>query len=634
MAFSWKNLTKKQKAQTEPWMRNKADELAVNNGCWFDPLRAAYMIWWVERYCKLYEGEGFAGEPVIMPSIVEQPHEWNEIPNLYPEFWNEDGTPRQDVMAFYSARLDWHNELFHAGHFMHWQFECHARIYGWQRRAEERWYKRGLLQVRRFRTANVWIPKKSGKTPSLGFNTLYLTFGDGEPGAKTFIAAKDGTQAARVWDHSYRMLEASPELKASVKTNLTTKRVSHLTTYSHFEPLSSSNVNTTKSKEGLNGNTVVDETHVVDRDYMRILKFAGVSRPQAIELKFSTAGDDPESYGKEEWDKGEAVNAGELDIDNYFHQSYHAPQGVTVSEVKRNPEKYIRMSNPALGHTVGLDELISSFKESSQSPADFASYAMYRLNVWQHAAKGWLSPEVWKQCGGHKFDKHDLSERQCVLGLDLARKFDLAACVPAWLNESGGVDIPFPMFWCNEDRINDIAVKHPKILQWVEAGLIRVNPGNVTNLSNIKRDIREFCNKNKVVGIVYDATYAEQLIQNLTEGEHGPDGEYVYEPLQIGEQAISQGMLTQTGPVADFENDLKRSVIGHDDNDVLTWQFGHATVKEDARGHRLIQKENRKSYRTVDGCQAAVMARWGALDFTGWEIRDLNFYAKNDVEYV
>lgn len=630
--MNWTKLSRKQKKETEPWIRNKADELAIDNGCWFDPSRAAFMIWWVERNCRLYEGEGFAGQPVILNSIAEQP-DWRDIPDCYPRWADTNGNPLAEVLGFYVDRMKWHNALVQSGHHMDWPFECHARIYGWQREASARWQRLKIHQVRRFKIAHVWIPKKNKKTPSLAFNALYLTFGDNEPGAKTFIAAKDGTQANRVWDHAHMMLKQSEELDAVCKVNLTTHRVTYLPNQSHFEPLSSSNSNTRESKEGLNGNVLVDETHVVDRDFMTILKYAGASRPQSLHMAFSTAGKNPEGYGKEQWDKGEAVNSGELKIDNYFHQSYHAPQTLTLDDARSDPEHFIRMANPALNHTVGMEELLPAFHESIDSPADWADYMMYRLNVWQHASQVWLGPGVWDNCR-NEFEEDEVEGRQWVLGLDLARKFDLAACVPSSPNGDGGVDIIQPMFFCNQDRIKELASKYPQVLKWVEDGFIIVSDGNVTDMSDIKEWIRSFAEKRKVVGIVYDATYAEMLIQNLTEGERGPTGEIVWPALEIGEQAISQGILTQTGPVADFENDLKRGAIRHDGNPVLSWQFGHATVKEDSRGHRQIQKENRKSFRTVDGCQASVMSRWGALDCTEWKIVSHTFYETHEVESI
>lgn len=633
MAISWKLLTRAQKAATEPWIRNKSDELAVNNGCWFDPEKAAFMIWWVERFCRLYEGEGFADQPVIMMSTADQPN-YASIPDLLPAFYDEDGIPIDSVIDFYNERIKWHNAMYHSGAAMHWQFECHARIYGWQREAAPRWKALGVNQVRRFRKARVWIPKKSGKTPSLGFNTLYLTVGDGEPGAKTFIAALDGGQAIRVWEHVYQMCAQSPELKGDSKINLNNHRISFASNKSMLEPLSSNNAKNQKSKEGLNGNVIIDETHVVNRAFMNRLKYAGASRAQPIDIAFSTTGNEPEGYGKSEWDTGEAIIAGELPVDSFFHQSYHAPQNLTAEEMKKDPEKYIRMANPAIDHTVGMEELLPAFYECMNSPADFAEYAMYRLNIWQHSCQVWLAPGIWAGCKYDKFGEEDQSERQWVIGLDLARKFDLVAAVPAAPNRNESVDIVGPMFWCNDERLKELAGYYPKFLEWVDMGLININAGNVTDLRVVKRDLRKFCERRNVIGIVYDATYAETLIQELVSGEFDADGRTTVNGLAIGEQAISQGMMTQTGPVADFENDLKRKAIRQDDNAILTWQFSHATVREDSRGHRLIQKENRKSFRTVDGCQAAVMARWGVCDCKEWVIQTLDHYAKHPVEYV
>lgn len=633
VALSWKTLSKQQRKDTEPWIRNKADELAVNNGCWFDPVKAAYMIWWVERHCVLYEGE-FAGEPVIMHSIVDQPAEWKLIPQEYRLFVNANGDPIPRVLDFYQERIKWHNDLFHSGQFMDWHFECHARIYGWQRVAAERWQKRGRYAVRRFRRGRVWIAKKNKKSPSLAFNTLYLTCGDGESGGKTFILAKDGTQAVKTWDHARIMQEESQELLSQTKVNLNTHRITHLPTRSYTEPLSSSNVRTKDSKHGINGNVIVDEGHVVDRDLMKIVEDAGASRSQALELMFSTVGNNPESWGKSQWDLGESINDGKVADDSFFHQSYHAPQDLTARQAKKNPEKFIRMANPALGHTVGLEEMLPRFWTCVDNPAEWANYAMLRLMIWQRSSVGWLPPDAWPKCGGHQFDDDDLKKRPCVLGLDLAQKRDLAACVPSWRNELDGVDISKPMFWCCQERIDEIAVKFPGIQDFVDEGHIRVNEGDVTDMRIIKNDIRQFCLEHNVIGIVYDAKYAEWLIQQIVDGELDPAGNVLVEGLPIEEQAISQGIMTQTGPVVDFENSVRSKATRHDDNPVLGWQFGHATVYTDRQGNRRIQKEDRHSFRTVDGCQASVMARWGAVDFSKWTVDVRNFYENNEVELV
>jgi phage terminase large subunit-like protein len=365
-----------------------------------------------------------------------------------------------------------------------------------------------------------------------------------------------------------------------------------------------------------------------------IVKDAGISRAQALEAMFSTFGDNPDGWGKEQWDFGEQVNAGGVKIDNFFHASYHCPQDLTPRQARKDPERYIRMANPALGHTVGLEEFLPTFWSVIDSPSKWSTFAYQRLMIWQHASITWLPPDLWPKCGGHSFSDEELKERPCVLGLDLAQKRDLAACIPVWKNADDGVDISHAMFWCNQERIDQIAGKFPRIREFVEAGLIRVNEGDVTDMRIIKNDIREFCLSHNVRGIVYDAKYAEWMIQQLVSGELDPEGRTIIEGLPIGEQSISQGIMTQTGPVVDFENGLRSGIIRHDDNPVLAWQFGHASVFTDKQGNRRIMKDNQHSHKTVDGCQAAVMARWGAVDFSEWHVTVLDFYENNAVEMV
>ena len=277
--------------------------------------------------------------------------------------------------------------------------------------------------------------------------------------------------------------------------------------------------------------------------------------------------------------------------------------------------------------------MLPAWQEARQTPHETAKYFMYRLNIWQKSSTTWLPAGLFSGHKSGRFDDSDLRERWCAVGLDLARKFDLAAAVFAFQNDLGGVDLR-AMFWTNAERLKVLARQVPEVLQWERDGHIRVNTGNVIDLRIIKRDLREAIQRLKCLGIVYDPTYAETIIQDLIEGELDADGKLSIPPLPIGEQRMSQGVLTQTGPVADFENDLKRGVIRHEGHPVLEWQFSHANVRENKAGHRVIEKEDRKSFRSVDGCQASVMARWGALDYSEWQIEACDYYDSNEVEFL
>ena len=83
-------------AVTRRWVRNRSDELAIENGCRFDVLAGAWAVFWIERYCRLYEGDQ-AGEPLILHGC----HQCGDygLPSLTEASWSGeiDGGPVQEI---------------------------------------------------------------------------------------------------------------------------------------------------------------------------------------------------------------------------------------------------------------------------------------------------------------------------------------------------------------------------------------------------------------------------------------------------------------------------------------------------------------------------------------------------------
>src|SRR5215831_7504542 len=222
---------------TKKWIRNASDEKAAQSGCRFDESRGRFVVEWIERYCRLYEGE-WAGQAMKLTD---------------------------------------------------WQLDCTLRLFGWVRQSKK--WKR---LVRRFRAASIWVAKKNKKSPTLAAWGLYLLCGDGEPGQKIFLGAKDGRQARDIaGKHAVEMMLASQDLREECRLNRTTMQITHLPTKSLMIPLASSNARHQQSKEGLNGSVLIDECHVVDRDFVRRISRAGISRSEPLQLEVSTAGNDP-----------------------------------------------------------------------------------------------------------------------------------------------------------------------------------------------------------------------------------------------------------------------------------------------------------------------------------------------------
>jgi len=331
---------------TTSWVRNPSDEKAAAAGCHFDVERASYAVWWIERYCKLYEG--VQGAPLILRGC-HSCLEYGLPPATDFNLWDEELEAQR--VGFERARrfLD----CIRAGHPIDWQYDCTMRLFGWVRWSEK-WHD----WIRRFRQASIWVAKKNKKSPTLAALSFLLFCGDGEPGQKVFHAAKDGRQVREnISKHALEMLRQSPELEEECKPNLSTLQITHLPSRSVMVPLSSSNQRTKESKEGLNGTVCIDETHVVDRDFVNRLTRAGISRREPFHLEVSTAGNNPDSYGKERFDYAAKVLAGEFENQELFAAIYAAPQDLTDAELDADPDKYGRQANPAWGHTVDPEDL-------------------------------------------------------------------------------------------------------------------------------------------------------------------------------------------------------------------------------------------------------------------------------------
>jgi phage terminase large subunit-like protein len=548
--------------QSLKWVRNAADERAIDAGCVFDEARGQFVVDWCAEYLTLYEGE-HAGEPLVLSD---------------------------------------------------WQYEATMRLFGWVRWSDK--YKRW---IRRFKTASIWVPKKNKKSPTLAGWGLYLLAGDGEQGQKVYFGAKNGQQAAEIsGKHAIEMVRSSPFLDDQCKINLTLKQIEHIETRSILKPISSGDERTQKSKEGLNGSVLIDETHVVDRDFMSRISRAGISRSESLQIEVSTAGDDPESYGKSRWDYGEAVNAGLSDDMFHLHISYHAPQNVSDADLAADPIKYGKMANPAWGHTIDPEEFLADYRRSTASSTALAQFKMYRLNIWQGSSQPWLKMHDWAECAT-KEAFHDLltslEGKECYGALDLSKTTDSTSFVLCFPPETYEGDYIFlTWFWIPEETAKEYADR-VSWLDWGKNGHITITEGNTVDYKVVRESIVELRDQYDIRKIFFDPYNSSHLMQ-LIQDEDGIECE-----------SVPQTMANLAEPTKDFERLLLDRRIVHPNNPCMNWQISVAAVKSDGNGNYRIQKPKTGGYQKVDGPQAAVMSLIGGLSNEGG-----SYYDNNDVE--
>jgi phage terminase large subunit-like protein len=481
------------------------------------------------------------------------------------------------------------------------------RLFGWIGRSE-RWGR----WVRRFRKASTWVPKKNKKSPTLAAWGLYLLAGDGEPGNKVFLGAKDGRQAREIAGaHCVEMCRQSPDLMAECSINKTTMRIVHEPTRSLLQPLSSANVESQKAQEGINGSVLIDETHVVDRRFVNRISRAGISRSEPLHIEVSTAGNDPDSYGRERFDYGRRVNDGEIDDPQTLYIAHAVSQDLSDADLDADPGKFGNLANPAWGHTVGEDEYLADYRESRHRPVALADFKMYRLNVWQAAASPWLRIADWDKCR-RDFSSDDLEGQPCGVGLDLGRTEDmtsLALVFPAddpQPHETDDPDSPVedsPVRLLNFYWLPEAAVeRHEREVAyatWQRDGWLRVLPGEVVDFAYVERDLVEILHRYDCRRLHFDEKYAAELVQRLTD-VHGFDQEM---PV-----AFPQTIMHFAGPTAQFERLVLAGKLWHDGNPITRWQAGHCQVRHDANDNIRPVKPEHGDLKKIDGIVAGIMA--------------------------
>lgn len=589
---------------TDQWLRNESDAKAAHAGYRFNVTRGAFVVWWIERYCTLYEGD-YAGQPLRLCGSASVDA---DFPPDRTGIWDDE------AIEIANARAEAYSEEFAAGRHVDWQYECTMRMFGWERYSErkQRW-------LRRFRVASIWVPKKNKKSPTLPGWGFYLLIGDGEPGQKVFYAAKDGTQARGiVGEHAVAMLEQSEELQRDSDEqpvcilNKNLMRITHLPSRSFMQPLSSSNERTQAAKEGLNGSLLVDETHVVDKAFMGRIKRAGISRSEPFQIEASTSGDDPECYGKEQHDKGKLVESGARTDHRFFFAYYGVPEKLTDAELGVDPLNYGRMANPAWEHTIDPDEFLADYIQSKAgSKRDFAEFWMYRLNRWQQGYAPWLRLEDWQK-GKREFTIADMQGRECWSALDFGRTRDMTALCLAFREKDDAIRLLW-WFWVPEQYARDNADKAPFLDFAADPRCnLTLVPGEVLDISYVVATCRELHEQVKVQELAYDNWNAEEATKQISEGITNEKGKVVVKGLGWERHAFSQGIRQFNEATKEFERRVITGDIQHNGDPCMEWQARHVTVRE-YDGNLKPMKPKKDSVQKVDGMITGVMAMHRAI---------------------
>lgn len=481
----------------------------------------------------------------------------------------------------------WEGRKWSGKPFLLWPFQREhivMPLFGWMD-------KRGY---RRYQQSFIEMAKKNGKSPLSSALMIYLWAGDGEPGAQVLCAATNEDQAKIVYGHCRTMIEASKALSKRTIIRESPIQMKWMPTNSVIKPLSKD----FGSKEGLNIHGLVyDEFHAVkDARLWTALKYGGIDRLQPLYVIITTAGESMETlWGEEHTTAVDILKARKM---NYrYHAFVCCPEDY---EADPADEETWKAANPALGHTVGVEEMRNSCEAAKGKTRDWAAWKRYRCNIPAQVEERWMDPLKWTACK-REIDWARYKGKPCWGGIDLSSHIDLTAF--ALLFEpvgTQGSDARWAIqvwFWIPEKRLLErVETDRVRYDVWKEQGWIKTTPGDAIDTRFIRRDIN---------AIIEDGGYSVQSI--------GFDPKKMIEAagLMIEEDGldmveVSQAISEIGGPFAWFEEKILRQEIIHDGNPVLAWNHANTAIREDQNGNRKPDK--RHSVERIDGIDAALDA--------------------------
>jgi phage terminase large subunit-like protein len=529
------------------WIRGRADELAVAAGMRFDSSRGEFVCQWIEANCYLFEGRN---EPVKL--------------------------------------LAWHRDVI-------------MRLFSWVKYSEfhGRW-------IRRYKHVTVWAAKKNAKSPLIAFLGLYMLYGDSEHGAKICIGATKLDQAALSQKHAVKTVEKSPALAAVCTINKTTKAIICESRDSVMLPIASDN----KGAEGLNANMLcVDELAVIDQAFAEVLHGMTISRVEPITLRISTAGNDPESYGYQEYIQGKQDEASQTPPLDRLFIDYSAPQNLTSEELSNNFEKYARMSNPAYGDIINPEEIRADYEASKTNPVKFASFKRYRLGIWQfQAGDPLISPEDWQACQWKESPRSFLRthrKQPCFLALDFSQINDFTVGCFAFQMPDDWIDLFFRVFMPIR-TIERYAKRKQEFQTWYDDGHILKGGIEVIEQDLVQRELVRVASKVYTREIIFDPTFAPQNVQQLARGLQDYHGNLIVPGIGGRLIEFRQTADVMTRPIDDFQSLAVSHKIRVYPNPCVDWQIGNMQAKEDAYGKKRIEKP--EGWRKIDAGCSAIMA--------------------------
>lgn len=469
-----------------------------------------------------------------------------------------------------------------------WQKFIVAMVFGWVDKE---------TGFRRFRTVQIEVPRKNGKSFITSAIAIYMLVADGEAGAEVYSAATTREQARIVFQSAQQMVRKSPQLRAKYGIQVNAHNIHIESTASKFESLSAEG----STLDGLNIHFASnDELHAhKNRQVYDVLETATGSRTQSLIWNITTAGSNMAGICYE-------LRTYLTKILNkvFFDETFFGiiftidpPKKGIDGEPDRPGDDWTKLeswkkANPNYGVSVLADDMERLAKKAIQMSSAQNNFKTKRLNEWVNADTAWMNMVKWNECADTRMRLEDFDGSACFIGLDLASKSDLAA-VTLLFPENEGYAL-FGKYYLPENRVKEgshATTAHYDA--WAKDGLIELTEGNMIDQDYIKQDLIKFLERFLVQEIAFDPWNTGKLVTELAkEGaemvEIRPTVQNFSEPMKMFEALVFDGK------------------IKHDGCPVMTWMLSNVVAHLDKKDNIYPNKE--KPENKIDGVVSTLTA--------------------------
>ena len=487
--------------------------------------------------------------------------------------------------AFASQLKHFKGEL--AGQFITlepWQIFIAANIFGWKRKATKR---------RRYTYADVFVPRKNGKTTFAAVIALYCMMLDGEAGAEVYAAAVDREQAKICFEASKELIRGSMFEKL---VKLYTSSIVYGKAASSYKPLSKDS----KNKDGLNPSCAVcDERHAwQNNDIYEVLKTGVGARSQPLIFSISTAGTDTSLPYYSDIQVLKDVMLGIKEKDNHFIMLYMPDDDDDWSD----PLTWHKV-NPNYGVSLSAEYMENEYKEAQmRGGSTLAAFCTKNLNMWVDAPTVWISDDTVKE-NNRDIDESLLLGEECYVGIDLAAKTDLTAVsffFPKYMAFKILFVVPEAKVTEEQDRVD--------YRLWAEQGWLTVSPGRVIDEDWYMSRLMVELDKYDVRCITYDPWGMWNMLQKF--------GRY-QEVLMEYQQSIRYMSV----PTKWYESEVMKGNLNFMHNPILRWNMKNVVIYTDPNAN--IKLDKARSRNKIDGVVACVDAIGGWLNKTSGKTSEI-----------